>query len=71
LTIAELETATGAHENVDEPVDTVGGLVLARLGRIARIGDVVPFGDRTLEVMRIRGRRVLRVAVSAPPNPVL
>jgi CBS domain containing-hemolysin-like protein len=68
LTIAELEAATLAHEDVEEDVDTVGGLVLARLGRIARVGDVVPFGDRTLEVMRIRGRRVLRVAVSPPPK---
>jgi putative hemolysin len=71
LTIAELEAATGAHEAVEEDVDTVGGLVLARLGRIARVGDVVPFGDRALEVMRIRGRRVLRVAVSPPPKAAL
>ncbi|HEX4823618.1 MAG TPA: hemolysin family protein [Candidatus Polarisedimenticolaceae bacterium] len=66
LTIAELETATGTHDDVEEDVDTVGGLVLARLGRIARVGDSVPFGPRTLEVVRVRGRRILRVAVSPP-----
>jgi CBS domain containing-hemolysin-like protein len=66
LTLSELEAATSAHETVEEDVDTVGGLVLARLGRIARVGDVIPYGDRTLEVVRVRGRRVLRVAVSPP-----
>ena len=67
LTIAELEAATGAHEDVDEDVDTIGGLVQARLGRLARIGDAIPFGDRTLEVVRVKGRRILRVSVSQPP----
>ena len=66
LTIAELETATGAHEDIDEDVDTIGGLVQARLGRLARIGDAIPFGGRTLEVVRVKGRRILRVAVSQP-----
>jgi CBS domain containing-hemolysin-like protein len=70
LTLAELESATSAHETVEEDVDTIGGLVLARLGRIARVGDVIPYGDRTLEVVRVRGRRVLRVAVSPPGAPV-
>jgi CBS domain containing-hemolysin-like protein len=64
LTIEELEVAVGEHDDTDEGVDTVGGLVLARLGRIARVGDTVRFGTRTLEVVRVRGRRILRVAVS-------
>jgi CBS domain containing-hemolysin-like protein len=66
LTIAELEAATGAHEEIDEDVDTIGGLVQARLGRLARIGDAIPFGGRTLEVVRVKGRRILRVAASQP-----
>jgi CBS domain containing-hemolysin-like protein len=69
VTIAELEAATAAHDIVDEDVDTVGGLVLARLGRIARVGDSVRYGDRRLEVVRVRGRRILRVAVSVPAPP--
>lgn len=69
LTIAELEAATGAHEDVDEDVETVGGLIQARLGRLARIGDSIAFGGRTLEVVRVRGRRILRVAVSTPVKP--
>ena len=66
LTIAELETVTGTHEDIVEDVDTIGGLVQARLGRLARIGDAIPFGGRTLEVVRVKGRRILRVAVSQP-----
>ncbi len=66
LTIAELETFTGAHEDIVEHVDTIGGLIQARLGRLARIGDAIPFGGRTLEVVRVKGRRILRVAVSQP-----
>jgi CBS domain containing-hemolysin-like protein len=69
LTIAELTTATGADEDIDEDVDTIGGLVQARLGRLARIGDTIPFGGRTLEVVRVKGRRILRVAVSKPQAP--
>ena len=69
LTIAELKSATGADEEVDEDVETVGGLVQARLGRLARIGDSIPFGGRRLEVVRVKGRRILRVAVSAPATP--
>jgi CBS domain containing-hemolysin-like protein len=66
LTIAELKAATGAVENIEEDVDTIGGLVQARLGRLARVADMVPFGGRTLEVVRVKGRRILRVAVSKP-----
>jgi magnesium and cobalt exporter, CNNM family len=66
LTIAELKAATGAEENVEEDVDTIGGLVQARLGRLARVADSIPFGGRTLEVVRVKGRRILRVAVSKP-----
>jgi CBS domain containing-hemolysin-like protein len=66
MTVSDFEDAVGVREEFEEDVDTVGGLVLARLGRLARVGDAVPFGGRRLEVARVRGRRILRVAVSAP-----
>jgi CBS domain containing-hemolysin-like protein len=66
LTIDEVERATGVREEVVEDVDTIGGLVQARLGRLARVGDAIPFGGRSLEVTRVRGRRILRVALARP-----
>ena len=44
-----------------EKVATVGGLVTARLGRPAHVGDRVGFGNVALEVTAVRGRRVERV----------
>lgn len=43
--------------------DTVGGFVMARLGRIARVGDAVTEGNVTITVERMDGRRVDRVRV--------
>ncbi len=62
LTISQLEAASGQKNDADEDVDTIGGLVQARLGRLARVGDRIAYGDGTLEVVRVRGRRILRVA---------
>ena len=61
MTITEFETVAEIHEDFDEEVETLGGLVLARLGRLARVGDVIDFGGRRIEVARVRGRRILRV----------
>ena len=66
LTISELEAESQAHEELDEDVDTIGGLVQARLGRLARVGDSIPFAGGTLHVVRVRGRRILRVAFVKP-----
>jgi CBS domain containing-hemolysin-like protein len=46
----------------DEDSVTVGGYVQNRLGRIGRVGDVVPLGEHhALRVLETRQRRVLRV----------
>jgi CBS domain containing-hemolysin-like protein len=51
----------------DEPdVDTLGGLVVTRLGRIARVGDSVEIGGRRIDVSRVRGRRIVRLIVHPP-----
>ncbi|MCS6856525.1 MAG: hemolysin family protein [Deltaproteobacteria bacterium] len=42
-------------------VDTVGGLVLAKLGRIARPGDRLQIGSWRAVVLEVRGRRVKRL----------
>jgi CBS domain containing-hemolysin-like protein len=42
----------------DEDYTTVGGFVLGRLGRVARVGDVVAIRGGTLRVLAMEGRRV-------------
>jgi CBS domain containing-hemolysin-like protein len=44
-----------------ERVATVGGLVMARLGRPARVGDLVRVGNVELRVTQVRRRRVERL----------
>jgi len=69
-----------SDEDTEDAV-TVGGYVQNRLGRIGRVGDVVPLGTaHALRVLETRQRRVLRVLAgprdrvlvsspSAPPPP--
>lgn len=73
LPIAGIEDYVGPLDVDDPEVDTLGGLVLSRLGRLAHVGDRVSLGRRAAEVVRVRGRRILRVRLDpAPPSdPVL
>ncbi len=52
-----------------EGVDTVGGLVYARLGRIPSEGDVVELRDATIEVLAMRNRRVVKAKVTHKEPP--
>jgi CBS domain containing-hemolysin-like protein len=63
MRLDELQELTGIRvEAADhELVETVGGLVMARLGRIPNIGDEVVVDGRTLQVERRDGRRVAAV----------
>jgi putative hemolysin len=42
----------------DEPYDTLGGYLFGRLGRVARVGDVVAVPGGEFRVTRITGRRI-------------
>ncbi len=67
---ADLEDVSSALD-VDletEGVDTIGGLVYARLGRIPNEGDRVDMPDAELEVVSMRGRRVWRARVIRKPT---
>jgi CBS domain containing-hemolysin-like protein len=44
-------------------VDTVGGLVMAELGRLPRVGDEVALDSRRLRVEALDGRRVAAIRV--------
>jgi magnesium and cobalt transporter len=51
----------------DEDYDTVGGLVMAQLGRLPRRGDVVPFSDFEFRVTKADRRRVDTLQVQRAP----
>lgn len=59
----------GVH--FSEEADTVGGAVLAALGRLARPGDEVTIGDGAwrVRVETVRRRRVTRVTIRQVPRP--
>jgi putative hemolysin len=46
-----------------EGIDTIGGLIYARLGRIPSEKDILELPGATLEVLSMRGRRVLKARV--------
>jgi CBS domain containing-hemolysin-like protein len=56
--------------NIDEDTyTTVGGFVMGRIGRRARVGDMVDVAGRRMRVMALDGLRVSRVWLSVPATP--
>jgi CBS domain containing-hemolysin-like protein len=68
LPLDEIPEALGIAGQEDEEVDTFGGLVVATLGRMPRVGDAVVLDGRTVQVSRMRGRRILRLIVEPPAS---
>ncbi|MFC8922766.1 hemolysin family protein [Cellulosimicrobium sp. NPDC057127] len=68
----ELTEVTGLHVPDDGAYETLGGLVMSRLGRVPEPGDEVRVGrggDRVaVRVEAMEGRRVERVGVRAVPE---
>ena len=52
----------------DEDVDTIGGLVVKLLGRLAEVGDTVSFNYLTFTVKEVDGARVTRVEIIRKPH---
>lgn len=52
----------------DEAYETVGGFIMAELGRVANVGDTVKLHSGTLEVQRIDGHRIERVKYMPADN---
>lgn len=59
----ELTEQTGLLVPEDAAYETLGGLVMARLGRIPEVDDTVDVGDVRLRVEAMDGRRVDRIRV--------
>ena len=65
-----MEVALGSEPaNLDPRVSTLGGLVLASLGRVPEPGDRVRIGSVTLEVESVRGPAINRLIVSIDRDP--
>jgi putative hemolysin len=63
--VADVNTQFGLH--IDEEIyTTVGGYVLGRLGRRARVGDTIDVEGRTMRVEGLDGLRVAKVWLSKP-----
>ncbi|MGI6344041.1 MAG: hemolysin family protein [Bacillota bacterium] len=67
LTVEEVNEELGLLLPVDR-AETLGGLVLALLGRIPQIGDSVVWGQVTLTVDRIDRRSIERVRLRLKPD---
>lgn len=50
----------------DNAYDTIGGLVMAQLGRIPMVGDRATVHSVILEVEHMQGRRIMQIALYAP-----
>jgi CBS domain containing-hemolysin-like protein len=70
LVLLEEIAARLGFEPPDHESSTLGGFVIARLGRIARIGDLVQIAGYTAKVIEMKGRRVSKVLLTATaPEP--
>jgi len=54
----------------DGPYATLGGYVMAELGRLPRPLDRVTHDGFLLDVLEVDGRRAARIRVTPPPEPV-
>jgi CBS domain containing-hemolysin-like protein len=61
LVLLEEIAARLGFEPPQHESSTLGGFVIARLGRIARIGDLVQLDGYTAKVIEMKGRRVSKV----------
>jgi putative hemolysin len=50
------------------PYATIAGYVMAEIGRLPQIGDVVEHDGFRLEVTEIDGRRAARLRITPPPK---
>lgn len=56
-------------EIVEEDVETIGGVVLKKLGKIAEIGDEIAVDSHTFTVKSIDGPRILKIHIKKAEEP--
>ena len=61
--VADINAQFGLHID-EESYNTIGGYVLGRLGRRARVGDRFEVEGRTVRVEAVDGLRVARIFLS-------
>jgi putative hemolysin len=66
--LRDLFDMSDVEEDDEEAYDTIGGLIVHRIGRIPLVGTELPFRDITLRVEAADSRRVAKV-VAARPEP--
>ena len=67
--IDEFVERCGVEVPSDPNVDTVGGILIDRLGHIPRIGEKVRLGEHDLTVLEAQPTRVLRVVLEKAARP--
>jgi putative hemolysin len=67
MSVDDLSVLLGV-EIPDDGVDSVGGLVFTRLGRVPHVGERVEVAGLVLEVLKMDGRRIDAVRVSRLPD---
>lgn len=68
LILQELAQQTGVQLPDDGSYETVGGFVMAELGRVPETGDVLEVEGASMRVLAMDGRRVGRVQISRRPD---
>jgi len=62
VSLDDLEEILG-FEVDEEGIDTLGGLIYSRLGRVPAVGDKVILGDCRIIVLSVAGRRIKKVKI--------
>jgi putative hemolysin len=70
MNLDDFEDETGV-ELPEGPYETVGGYIMAQLGRLPEVGDATEHDGHQIVVREVEGRRVSRVLVTVVPPTVL
>ncbi|MGE5708281.1 MAG: hemolysin family protein [Bacteroidota bacterium] len=64
LSIEDLDDLFDLELQKERGVDTIGGMVYAKLGRIPQVGEKVELPGATLEVLELAGKRIRRIRIT-------